>query len=73
MTAEHIKQLAHELVERLREDIHKAANREEHIRVSARANEAHLLLDGLNQMFHQDPDTEDDNDLHETDGGASAA
>lgn len=58
MTAEHIKQLAHELVERLREDIHKAANREEHIRVSARANEAHLLLDGLNQMFYEGTDDE---------------
>jgi hypothetical protein len=52
VTADQIKQLAHELVERLREDIHKAANREEHIRVSARANEAHLLLEGLNQMFY---------------------
>ena len=71
MTAEHIKHLAQELVERLREDIHKAANREEHIRVSARANEAHLLLDGLNQMFHLD--TEDDDDPKQTDGSASAA
>ena len=71
MTADHIKHLAHELVERLREDIHKAANREEHIRVSARANEAHLLLEGLNQMFHLD--TEDEDDDPKTDRGASAA
>lgn len=74
MTAEKIKQLAHELVERLREDIDKAANREEHIRISARANEAHLLLDGLNQMFHLDTlDTEDDDDFQQTDGGAPTA
>lgn len=60
MTAEHIKNLAHELVTRLKEDIHKAGNREEHIRTSARANEADLLLQGINQMF--DTTTEDDND-----------
>ena len=51
MTAEHIKNLAIELVERLKEDILQAGNRESHIRASARANEADLLLNGLNQMF----------------------
>jgi hypothetical protein len=62
MTAEHIKNLAQELVERLKEDILQAGNRESHIRASARANEADLLLEGLNQMF--DTSTVDD-DLQE--------
>jgi hypothetical protein len=62
MTAEHIKNLALELVERLKEDILQAGNRESHIRASARANEADLLLEGLNQMF--DTSTVDD-DLQE--------
>ena len=62
MTAEHIKNLAIELVERLKEDILQAGNRESHIRASARANEADLLLNGLNQMF--DTSTVDD-DLQE--------
>ena len=60
MTAEKIRQLAHELVERLKEDIHKAGNREEHIRVSARANEADLLLQGINSVF--DGTIEQEND-----------
>jgi hypothetical protein len=51
VTAEHIKNLALELAERLKEDILQAGNRESHIRASARANEADLLLQGLNQMF----------------------
>jgi len=51
VTAEHIKNLAQELVERLKADILQAGNRESHIRASARANEADLLLQGLNQMF----------------------
>jgi hypothetical protein len=51
MTAEKIKVLAEELVARLKDDIHKAGNREEHVRVSARANEADLLLQGINQML----------------------
>lgn len=49
MTAEKIKVLAEELVARLKEDIHKAVTREEHIRISARANEADLLLEALTQ------------------------
>ena len=63
MTAEKIRQLAHELAERLKEDIHKATTREHHVRASARANEADLLLQGLNQMF--DTSTENDDDLPE--------
>jgi hypothetical protein len=59
MTAEQIQTLAQALAERLKEDIQKAGNREEHIRVSARANEADLLLQGLNQMFHGTLDEED--------------
>ena len=62
MTADHIKNLAHELAERLKEDIQKAGNREDHIRISARANEADLLVQGLNQMF--DTSSSDD-DLQE--------
>ena len=62
MTAEKIKQLAEELVERLKEDIHKAGNREHHIRASARANEADILLQGLNQMFDSSTVQDDDND-----------
>lgn len=61
MTAEQIKQLANELVTRLRDDIETATNREHHIRASARANEAHLLLEGLNQMF--DTSSTEDEDL----------
>jgi hypothetical protein len=62
MTADHIKNLAHGLAERLKEDIQKAGNREDHIRISARANEADLLVQGLNQMF--DTSSSDD-DLQE--------
>lgn len=62
MTAEKIKQLAEELVDRLKEDIHKAGNRESHVRASARANEADLLLQGLNQMFDSSTLQDDDND-----------
>ena len=57
MTAEKIKQLAYELAERLKEDIHKATTREHHVRASARANEADLLVQGIDQMFDaRDPD-----------------
>ena len=51
MTANHIKEIAHELVRRLKEDISKAVTREEHIRTSARANEADLLLEKLNDFL----------------------
>lgn len=62
MTADRIKELAHELAARLREDIHKAVTREEHIRTSARANEADLLLQGLNQMLDQSATAEAEDD-----------
>lgn len=66
MTAEQIKQLANELVTRLRDDIETATNREHHIRASARANEADLLLQGINQMFDtSSTEDEDLNDLQE--------
>lgn len=63
MTAEQIKKLAEDLAQQLSEDIAKAGNRESHIRASARANEAFLLLQGLNQMF--DTSTVDNDDLQE--------
>jgi hypothetical protein len=66
VTAEQIKQLANELVTRLRDDIETATNREHHIRASARANEADLLLQGINQMFDtSSTEDEDLNDLQE--------
>lgn len=65
MTAEQIKQLASELVTRLRDDIETATNREHHIRASARANEAHLLLQGINQMFDASSAEDDHDDLQE--------
>jgi hypothetical protein len=64
MTAEHIKKLAEELAQQLQADIEKAGNRESHIRASARANEAYLLLQGLNQMFDSST-VNDDDDLQE--------
>lgn len=51
MTSEDITQLAKTLAERLEEDVKECRTREELIRVSARANEAQLLLQGLNQVF----------------------
>lgn len=64
MTAEQIKKLAEELAQQLQEDIAKAGNRESHVRASARANEAFLLLQGLNQMFDSST-VNDDDDLQE--------
>ena len=64
MTAEQIKKLAEELAQQLHEDISKAGNRESHIRASARANEAFLLVQGLNQMFDSST-VNDDDDLQE--------
>lgn len=46
-----ITELARAHAERLKEDIEKCVTREDHIRVTARANEAMTLLLGLNQMF----------------------
>lgn len=43
--------MTEQLIERLKEDIEKCTTREDHIRTTARANEATLLLQELNQMF----------------------
>lgn len=43
--------MAKKLADGLQEDIRACKTREEHIRVTARANEAALLLQGLNQVF----------------------
>ena len=51
MSHEEVSRLAEQLAERLKEDVDLCRTREETIRVSARANEARLLLPGLNQMF----------------------
>ena len=51
MSHEEVSRLAEQLAERLKEDVDLCRTREETIRVSARANEALLLLQGLNQMF----------------------
>lgn len=51
MNQSQVTDLARQLADRLQEDIEKCVTREDHIRVSARANEAMLLLQGLNQMF----------------------
>jgi len=51
MEHSHVTGLAQKLADRLQEDIDKCVTREDHIRVTARANEALELLHGLNQMF----------------------
>ena len=51
MTPSHLTDLARQLADRLQEDIEKCVTREDHIRVTARANEALHLLHGLNQMI----------------------
>ena len=60
MTAENsglsLQALAAELLENLLEDVEKCQTREAHIRATARANEAHLLLIGINQMFYEETD-----------------
>ena len=56
MTAENLKSLAAELLENLLEDVDKCSTREAHIRATARANEAHHLLLGINQMFYEETD-----------------
>lgn len=47
MSPAHVTDMAQELASRLREDIELCKTREEHIRVTARANAAAHLLDGL--------------------------
>jgi len=51
VTAENLKQIAIELARQLKEDISKAVTREEHIRMTARANEAHHLMQHLHNFF----------------------
>jgi hypothetical protein len=46
-TKNNLEELAARLVERITEDIKYATHREEHIRVTARANEAAELLDAI--------------------------
>ena len=70
MTAEKITTLAKELFEHLREDIEKCTTREDHIRVSARANHANILLQHLHDFFHHREQT-DDLSQETADGGAS--
>jgi hypothetical protein len=42
--------LAQQLLDSLLADVEKAANREEHIRITARANEAEILLRALGSI-----------------------
>lgn len=53
MSPAHIVSKTQELATRLRQDIECSKTREEHIRVSARANEAELLLRDLLQMLDE--------------------
>jgi hypothetical protein len=54
MTALELSELAELLVERLQDDLQKCTTREDHIRVTARASEAVLILNGLHSMLeHQ--------------------
>lgn len=50
MTIDNLESLAEELAARLHEDIQLATHREEHIRVTARANEAYELLNGIKNL-----------------------
>jgi hypothetical protein len=52
MTVLELSELAEELVKRLRDDLEKCTTREDHIRVTARASEAVLILHGLNAMIN---------------------
>ncbi len=51
MSRTNVTAMTEQLIERLKEDIEKCTTREDHIRTTARANEATLLLQELNQMF----------------------
>jgi hypothetical protein len=52
MVTEKILELAQRLVDRLKADIPLARTRDEHVRVSARANEADELLIELKNEYH---------------------
>jgi hypothetical protein len=57
MTALELTELAEQLVERLQADLERCTTREDHIRVTARASEAVIILNGLHSMVdHQAPD-----------------
>jgi hypothetical protein len=60
MTPSHVTGLAKNLADRLQEDIEKCVTREDHIRVTARANEALHLLHGLNQLIESSGLAEED-------------
>ena len=57
MTTPELAALAKELLDNLLEDVDKAKTREEHIRITARANEAAILLSGINQVYHDDEES----------------
>ncbi len=59
MTAEKITHIATELFEHLRADIEKCTTREDHIRVSSRANHANILLQHLHDFFQHGEQTDD--------------
>lgn len=51
MNPGNVTAMTEQLIEQLKKDIEKCTTREDHIRTSARANEAELILQELNQMF----------------------
>jgi hypothetical protein len=54
MTVEEILKAASEHAERLAEDILLCSTRMEHVRVTARANEASLILASLQKFFSEE-------------------
>ena len=58
MSPSHLTELARQLADRLKEDINRCVTREDHVRVTARANEAHHLLTGLVTMFEDQAQTD---------------
>lgn len=58
MTALELAELAETLVERLQEDLQRCTTREDHIRVTARANEAVHILHGLHSMLENQSNNE---------------
>ena len=57
-----LARLATDLAHRLTEDIERCVTREDHIRTTARANEAQNLLYGLLMLMHDDEPTPAGND-----------
>lgn len=57
-----LARLATDLAHRLTEDIERCVTREDHIRTTARANEAQNLLYGLLMLMHDDEPTSAGND-----------